>query len=553
MRNQKLIALLVMAALMLASCGGNDEPTPTPVPPPTFTPTTAPTITPAPTATPEPPTAAPTLAPTEPPPAAAPTQDVAVAQPEAPVSPLEAPVEAPVSPLPTPDASSVLTPPQPIAGLWQLVAFTDTAGMPGAIPPGGLRLQLSSTGEVGVATACERARGSYLSSPLNGVAFTIDPIGNRCAPGSNVETLITSLVSTNGYRVPPGGLVFTSNAGPLQYDFVPVIPMGDALSWPRLQSLTYFVPDAPGGNNQVALVNGEFRAKTSPDATTEFVVSLAPVHAFGEFDNDPSAAEAVVVLVVEPGDGSSSYYLVPVFNAGMFPVALQPTLLGQNLTVRNISIADGKIVVETDALGAGPGACCPQAGRRQTFTLAGDRLTTAGDEALPAATIRTRRNRLVQDVAMAPGATSLVVNGEINFNDTQPFRIRAAAGQIMTATLQTPNDDVWLSIFGENDRFVLNSINAASRTWSGPLPATQDYIINLAAVGSTTPYTLALEITGDGAAMAQMPAPAPNTRLGEIQLPGATTDKVIYLTVQNGPNAASTTAVLGALAQRCAG
>jgi len=96
-----ILALLIVAAMTLAACGGGTEPTATPVPP-TATATVAPTATTPPTPTAAPPTAEATKASTE----------VEPSQAESPLAAPDSPLAAPPSPLtppspaPTPVTSS---------------------------------------------------------------------------------------------------------------------------------------------------------------------------------------------------------------------------------------------------------------------------------------------------------------------------------------------------------------------------------------------------------------------------------------------------------------
>jgi peptidoglycan/xylan/chitin deacetylase (PgdA/CDA1 family) len=108
------------------------------------------------------------------------------------------------------------------------------------------------------------------------------------------------------------------------------------------------------------------------------------------------------------------------------------------------------------------------------------------------------------------------------------------------------------------------SIFSELTRWTGKLPVTQDYAINVVAVGSDTPYTLQVDIAGE-------PEPLPTVEptsspVAAEPTPAGPSDSVIYLTFDDGPtgpqwtpqvldvlahhNAKATFFVLGQKAQR---
>ena len=87
------------------------------------------------------------------------------------------------------------------------------------------------------------------------------------------------------------------------------------------------------------------------------------------------------------------------------------------------------------------------------------------------------------------------------------YALEARAGQVMTVTLLSPHQDVWLSLMGD-DGSVLTSILSETVQWAGELPATQDYVIRAVAAGGETPYTMRLELVGEGESPPE-PTPEP--------------------------------------------
>jgi hypothetical protein len=60
----------------------------------------------------------------------------------------------------------------------------------------------------------------------------------------------------------------------------------------------------------------------------------------------------------------------------------------------------------------------------------------------------------------------------------------------MTATIQSPRNDVLLEINGLEDGQPLVRITLGATTWTGVLPGTQDYSIKAVAVGGPTGYKM---------------------------------------------------------------
>lgn len=98
-------------------------------------------------------------------------------------------------------------------------------------------------------------------------------------------------------------------------------------------------------------------------------------------------------------------------------------------------------------------------------------------------------------ITFAPGAISAAVQGSIPAGNIERLVLRAQAGQTMTVSVASnPPDKVIVVIFGA-DGSVLISDHATTPTWSGVLPTTQDYIIDLKPfAGMAADYTLTVTI-----------------------------------------------------------
>ena len=99
-------------------------------------------------------------------------------------------------------------------------------------------------------------------------------------------------------------------------------------------------------------------------------------------------------------------------------------------------------------------------------------------------------------IQFAPGGTSATVNGTLPGSSTVRHVLGAAAGQTMTVDLtdSAPGVNAILIIWGV-DGTVLISSHAGATHWSGILPLTEDYYIDIrSATGATIGYTLHVSI-----------------------------------------------------------
>ncbi len=85
-------------------------------------------------------------------------------------------------------------------------------------------------------------------------------------------------------------------------------------------------------------------------------------------------------------------------------------------------------------------------------------------------------------ISFAPGATSATVHGNLAPNAIGHYVIRALAGQTMTIKTMSSQGQIVLVVYGA-DGTVLQSDHAGASSFSGTLPTTQDYLIEVVSVG----------------------------------------------------------------------
>ncbi|HMN63121.1 MAG TPA: hypothetical protein PJ988_22330, partial [Anaerolinea sp.] len=104
----------------------------------------------------------------------------------------------------------------------------------------------------------------------------------------------------------------------------------------------------------------------------------------------------------------------------------------------------------------------------------------------PAATASAAEVR----IQFAAGATSGVVEGNLQPGQTQDFVLTAAAGQPLIVMTGSYNNDVTFSVSGKKDGKVLLPASQKSTSWQTLLTVSQDYLIHVIAGATTENFTL---------------------------------------------------------------
>jgi hypothetical protein len=102
--------------------------------------------------------------------------------------------------------------------------------------------------------------------------------------------------------------------------------------------------------------------------------------------------------------------------------------------------------------------------------------------------------RVAENVAFPTGATSLALTGSTPNGVVISYALVCAANQVMTVSLNVPATTAYLDVFGLATGPLLNASDKAS-SWTGTLPASQNYIIEVIPVnGQVVNYTLAVSV-----------------------------------------------------------
>jgi len=92
------------------------------------------------------------------------------------------------------------------------------------------------------------------------------------------------------------------------------------------------------------------------------------------------------------------------------------------------------------------------------------------------------------------GSTSTWLEGSLTGGEVNYYLAWGGAGQTMSVTITSPNNDVLLTVYGFETGDPLVRYVSGAWQWSGTLPASQDYMIHAVSVGAATNYRLDISI-----------------------------------------------------------
>jgi hypothetical protein len=97
------------------------------------------------------------------------------------------------------------------------------------------------------------------------------------------------------------------------------------------------------------------------------------------------------------------------------------------------------------------------------------------------------------DIHFAPGAIGTSVSRSISTHDIDRYTLEAQAGQQMSISLMSRDNNVGLTIVDPNG-FPLVRYQSGATSWNGRLTAVGTYTIDATSLGSTTDYTMHITI-----------------------------------------------------------
>jgi len=301
------------------------------------------------------------------------------------------------------------------------------------------------------------------------------------------------------------------------------------LTWEQLKGATYILPQNWGGppDGLLPMEDGLFSYASVPGAASVENYLLFRGVAFGDVNGD-GVEDAVVLLIHSPAGTGVFYHLAAVLNDHGQPHAVTPAHLGDRVILDQVRVVDGGIdVVFKTYRQDEPYASTPTLQVAQRYLLRDGALELLTTEALNADEIvHDTPARKAVPIAPPEGMHSASFAGETSAFGLDSYTLQGVASQQVTVTVTSPNADVFLSVVGLEQPLVLVRSIEERATWSGVIPATQQYAINVFAIGLETQYTLNVEFNAPTAA--PTPAPPPGTKEPVAR-------RVVYLTFDDGP------------------
>ncbi len=136
-----------------------------------------------------------------------------------------------------------------------------------------------------------------------------------------------------------------------------------------------------------------------------------------------------------------------------------------------------------------------------------------------------------QRIRFAAGATSATVTGQDAGSTVDTYLLNAFIGQTMQVTLASPSGTAYLNVIAP-DGSPLARAQAGAQSFSGSLPVSGDYQLQVMLLGSTaqTSYTLTVSVTGNGG--------LPSGPITRITFPAGGTSATVNGSI-SGPNFAN--------------
>jgi hypothetical protein len=303
------------------------------------------------------------------------------------------------------------------------------------------------------------------------------------------------------------------------------------ITWGVARNATYPLPDG-----EVTLIAGQWAGTLG--ALGEATVFLGDYHAFGDLNGD-SRDELAVFLVTRSATTTQIDLALLGLRDGR-PAVVDVLPLGAGVQPWDLAIVDGRLQLLQLAADEGDPPCCPSRLTARTFALSSGALAEAGAALLPAAapaSLALFRLTFTRELPV------VMVEDAFGPQSVARLLLRGSAGQRVRLALTTGRGDGVLGVVGV-DGTVLQPINEGRATWTGTLPATQDYLLQLVATSPGSAYSLEIE-RGTGAPAGAPPPPPPmRTTPLAAGLPiladritrDALNQPVVYLTVDNLPN-----------------
>ncbi len=371
-----------------------------------------------------------------------------------------APLPVDTATIPAPTATAVVVPPT-VAPSPTAVPPTPTAT---PVPPGGtvrISFEPGGTSAVVQGTAAPNLPMHYVLRVQAGQAMAV----NLTAPQGQAFLVITGANGALFLSERVRASIWSGNV-PTTQDYT--IDVRAAANVPVPFTLQVTVPPLATAGAQA---DARRRITFAPGATTAVLPGTTATAGMDRFVLRALAGQTMTVNVASPQAnviliiyGADGNVLISDHAGATSWTGKLPTTQDYNIDTRSV----GNSVVNF------------------TLTVTIPPLATAAPTAAPT-TVSKR-------ITFPAGGTSASAQGSLPVNGMDRYVLRALAGQTMTVNAVAAQGEVILIIFGV-DGTVLISDHAGTTSWTGRLPLTEDYNIDVRSVGTTTAnYTVTFSI-----------------------------------------------------------
>ena len=237
------------------------------------------------------------------------------------------------------------------------------------------------------------------------------------------------------------------------------------------------------------------RSDASPTATAT-VIATEVIEGTGEAPaSDARTPTPIVVERIEFGLGTTSTTIETTLEAGESRTYVFRAMQGQSLLANavspnqnvylNVYAADTGIALDSREMDVT--SWNGELPATHDYLI---ELTATGKQSTEC-TLQVIIPKLIQ---FDPDAASIFLRSNINAGYAMDYIIPVEAGQTLTATIESPGDDVYLVAYGlESGVSLVREVEAATR-WSGELPLAGNYILRVVSTGETTHYRLTVEL-----------------------------------------------------------
>jgi peptidoglycan/xylan/chitin deacetylase (PgdA/CDA1 family) len=270
--------------------------------------------------------------------------------------------------------------------------------------------------------------------------------------------------------------------------------------------------------------------------------------AFGDLSGDGVSDAAVIIVNVSAGSGNF-YHLVGVLNEGGQPRPVPPSFLGDRVIVERVSVVNGLIdLLMWTYRPEEPFGSTPTLQVARSYRLGEDGVELVAERVLNAdQVVKETEVREAIALDLPEGGGTVSRSGRMLPFGLDQYRVRGVAAQHVAITVSSPHQDVFLSVFGLQRGGALVRTQDEQSSWQGTWPETQEYTVNVFAIGAASEYVLTI----DAAPLAQTPTPiaaeaTPTPVVAEPSTPEVAAG-VVYLTFDDGPTPPYTAQVLDLL------